>query len=65
MTTEQVKTIMSSFGTEGSKLDFAKYAYTHTVDPNNYYIVNEAFTSDDSIKQLHKYITRMRQQREE
>ena len=62
MTTQQVKTIMGGFSTESSRLDFAKYAYGHTVDPNNYYMVNEAFSSDDSIKSLNKYISKKNQE---
>ncbi len=58
LNTEQVRDIMNSFASEDSKLEFAKYAYDHTIDKGNYYIVNDAFTSDASIKSLNKYISK-------
>ncbi|MEO0405288.1 MAG: DUF4476 domain-containing protein, partial [Bacteroidota bacterium] len=39
----QVKEVMMLFDFEDTKLEFAKLAYEHTVDQNNYYMVNEAF----------------------
>ncbi|HMC96278.1 MAG TPA: DUF4476 domain-containing protein, partial [Flavobacteriales bacterium] len=42
-TVEQVKGIMSVFGFEDTKLEFAKYAYDRTYDIGNYYRVNDAF----------------------
>jgi hypothetical protein len=55
-TTAQVKTIMGLFGFEDSKLDFAKFAYGHTVDVNNYFKVNDAFGFSSSVDELNKYI---------
>lgn len=56
LTVEQVKGIMSVFGFEDSKLEFAKFAYDHTHDPGNYYKVNDAFTFESSIEELDEYI---------
>lgn len=52
----QIKQIVSLFTFESSKLDFAKYAYTHSYDPQNYYSINDAFTFSSSIKKLYEYI---------
>lgn len=56
LTTAQVKEIMEIFSFEETKLDLAKYAYDRTVDPNNYYKLNDAFTFESSIEELDKYI---------
>ncbi|MBN2664657.1 MAG: DUF4476 domain-containing protein [Bacteroidales bacterium] len=54
---EQVKTIMLDFDFESSKIDFAQFAYSHTFDPQNYYLVNEAFDFSSSIDKLNDYIS--------
>ena len=41
---------------KSDKLDFAKFAYTHTFDPNNYYIINDEFDFSSSITRLNEYI---------
>jgi hypothetical protein len=56
----QVKEIMLLFSFEDSKLDFAKYAYHHTSDINNYYTVNDAFTFSASIDNLNNYINSLK-----
>ena len=55
-TSDQVKGIMGLFGFEDSKLDFAKFAYDHVIDVNNYYKVNDAFKFSSSVDELNKYI---------
>lgn len=55
-TVAQVKEVMGLFSFEQSKLDFAKYAYTHTYDVGNYYQVNDAFGFESSIDDLNQYI---------
>lgn len=52
----QVKSIMSLFNFETSKLDFAKFAYTRVYDIGNYFIVNEAFSFDSSTNELNNFI---------
>lgn len=42
---------------ESTKLQFAKYAYEHTEDPENYIIVNKAFDFSSSVIALNKYIS--------
>lgn len=55
-TTQQVKDIMSLFSFEGTKLDFAKYAYSYTIDQQNYFMVNDMFSFESSIGDLNQYI---------
>ena len=52
----QVTGIMGLFGFEETKLEFAKYAYSHTHDIGNYYKVNDAFNFESSIDELNRYI---------
>ncbi|MGC8865899.1 MAG: DUF4476 domain-containing protein [Bacteroidales bacterium] len=52
----QVKQIMLLFSFEGTRLELAKYAYGHTYDPGNYYMLNDAFTFESSIEELNNYI---------
>lgn len=56
LTSQQVKSMMTVFDFEQSKLDFAKYCYSHTFDINNYYIVNDAFDFSNSVTELNNYI---------
>lgn len=52
----QVKEIMTLFSFEGTKVEFAKFAYAHTYDKGNYFMVNDAFDFDSSISELNKYV---------
>ena len=56
LTSSQVKQIIKTLSYESSKLDFAKYAYTHVYDPQNYYQINDAFSFSSSITELNEYI---------
>lgn len=56
LSTTQVKSMMELFGFEDSKLDFAKFAYDHVTDVNNYYKVNDAFGFSSSVDELNSYI---------
>jgi hypothetical protein len=53
----QVAELMELMDFESTKLDLAKYAYHHVVDPQSYYTVNDSFTFSSSISELDKYIT--------
>lgn len=55
-TTSQVKELLNLFTFENNKLDLAKYAYRYTLDKNNYYIVNDAFTFSTSREELARFI---------
>lgn len=56
LTCTQVKEIMKIFSFEDSRLEFAKFAYKHTYDIENYYLLNDAFTFESSIEELNSYI---------
>jgi hypothetical protein len=56
VTSAQVTELMLLFDFESSKLAFAKYAYANTIDKQNYFMVNNAFTFSSSIDELNRYI---------
>ncbi|MBI3509123.1 MAG: DUF4476 domain-containing protein [Bacteroidetes bacterium] len=56
MSTAQVKEIMGMFSFEDNKLDWAKFAYGKTTDPNNYYQLNDGFSFSSSTDALDEYI---------
>jgi hypothetical protein len=58
LSADQVRRIMGLFTFESSKLEFAKWAYRNTWDPQNYYVVNDAFTFSSSIRDLDEFIRR-------
>lgn len=47
---------MFLFNFESTRLELAKYAYGHTYDIANYYMLNDAFTFESSIEELNNYI---------
>ena len=55
----QVKQLLDVLNFEDTKLEIAKYAYSKTVDQNNYYLVNDAFEFESSIESLNKYISKL------
>lgn len=56
LTVNQVKLIMNVFSFESNRLSFAKSAYARTLDKQNYYLVNDAFSFSSSIHSLNNYI---------
>ncbi len=60
LTAQQVKEIASLFDFESDKLKFAKFAYTHTFDIENYFIINDIFDFSSSIQELNNYINSVR-----
>ena len=52
VTSNQVKTLLGLLWFDSSKLDLAKFAYSHTLDPQRYFVVNDAFTFESSITDL-------------
>lgn len=55
-TTAQVKEMMLLFTFENNKLEIAKYAYSKTVDKQNYYQVNEVLTFNSSKEELMRFV---------
>ena len=57
VTTDQVIEICKLFSFEDNKLTFAEYAYSRTVDPNNYFKVGSIFNFDASKESLNSFIS--------
>jgi hypothetical protein len=57
ISTNQVMEICQLFSFENTKVAFAKFAYSKTVDRNNYYKVGSVFDFDSDKKVLNDFIT--------
>ena len=57
MSTDQVMAICQLFGFEETKLAFAKFAYSKTTDPGNYFKVSNIFSFDASKTDLNNFIS--------
>ncbi len=55
-TSQQIADIMDLFWFESSKLEFAKSAYSHVVDSQNYYQVCNKFSFNSSVKKLNQFL---------
>ena len=56
-TSAQVRDITRIFEFENTRLEFAKYAYKHTYDLSNYYLVNDAFEFETSKTDLSRFVS--------
>ena len=56
LSANQVADICKTFGFEETKLNFAKYAYDHCTEPQNYFKINNVFGFSSSVDDLNKYI---------
>lgn len=56
MSTDQIMEICRLFSFENTKVTFAKYAYSRTTDPQNYYKVASVFDFDSNKKALNDFI---------
>lgn len=56
LSSAQIKEIMKLFSFEASRLEFAKSAYGRCVDPNNYFMINDAFEFQTSVEELNNSI---------
>ena len=52
----QITEVCKQFSFEDNKLAFAKFAYDHCTDPQNYFKVNNVFTFSSNTDELNKYI---------
>lgn len=59
-TTQQVKELMLLFTFENNRLEVAKYAYRKTVDKQNYFQLNDAFSFSSSKEELARFIRESR-----
>jgi len=55
-TSQQIKELMLLLSFDSGRLQFAKAAYTRSVDPENYFVVREALSFASSKTELTKYI---------
>jgi len=55
-TAQQIKELVQVFEFEATKLEYAKYAFPHCYDKNNYYKVNDAFTFEASMTELSNFV---------
>ncbi len=55
LNTDQVAAICNLFSFEESKLAFAKFAFKYTIDPKNYFKVNNVFSFDASKEELSNF----------
>jgi Domain of unknown function (DUF4476) len=53
---KQVLSLMEIFTYEESKLSVAKLAYPKTIDKNNYYQINDAFSYSSTVEALNKFM---------
>ena len=56
LNTSQISQVCNEFGFEETKLDFAKFAYDHCTECNNYFKVNNVFGFSSSSDALNEYI---------
>ena len=60
---EQVKALASELIQELNRLNFLKYAFSYTYDPQNYIIVHEVLNSNVSKQDLSKFVQQQNQNR--
>jgi hypothetical protein len=48
----QIREMLMVFSFESSRVEFAKYAYSSCVDPENYYQIQDAFQFSSSISEI-------------
>jgi hypothetical protein len=60
MSVAQIAQVLTIFGFEETKLDFAKYAYDYTSDPKNYFMLNDSFGFSSSVDELEEYLSTKR-----
>lgn len=56
MTANQILAMADLMSFESSRLEFAKFAYDHCFDRQNYYVVNSVFSFSSSVRELDQYI---------
>ena len=56
VSSEQVLALMKMFSFDSYRVELAKFAYAYTLDKQNYFIVNNAFSFSSSVSELNQYI---------
>lgn len=54
-TTSQIAEVMNLFSFESYKVEVAKLGYSKTLDPQNYYMVNDQFNFSSSVNELSRF----------
>lgn len=57
LSASQITEICQLFSFESNALELAKFAYPYCIDPNKYYLVNQAFKHDSSKRELDELIS--------
>jgi len=57
LTAQQVAELMELMTFESTRLELAKFAFQHTYDKSNYYVVNSSFHFESSIDELNEFIS--------
>ena len=52
----QIRELLFLFDFESNKLDVAKFAFLHTCDQANFYVVNDVFHFQSSVRSLHHFM---------
>jgi hypothetical protein len=58
LTAQQIKEITELFDFDEDRVTYASYAHKRCVDPQNYFIINDAFQFESSIDELNQNITK-------
>ncbi len=58
LTAQQIKELTMLFDFETDRVTYASFAHKRCVDPQNYFIVNDAFEFESSIEELNQNITK-------
>ena len=56
LSSAQVSNIMQLFSFESTRLEFARFAYGYVVDPQRYFMVNNAFAFSSSVDDLNRFL---------
>lgn len=59
-TTEDVRTVMTWFGFEATKIEFAKWAYNNVTDKQNYSKLSNDFTLNSSKDDFNTYLSQLK-----
>jgi hypothetical protein len=62
-TSHQIRDLLKLFAFDDARLEVAKFAYDSVLDPQNYYLVNQAFNFSDQKEALARYIESRRTKR--
>ena len=56
LTVRQLVRVANIFSFESTKLEFAKFSYNYSYDPENYWMINDVFTFSSTVDELDAYL---------